>query len=152
MFNGAVLCQPGEVMKACAILLALLALVIGILPRFTDCSSQGRAITLANGAAIPMKCHWAGRAELALAGPLLILAGALFVPRQKESRRSLALLGLALGAAVILLPGPLVGVCANVTMPCQTLMKPALMLAGLLVMATALAILFLSKPPAPLEP
>ena len=48
----------------------VLALVIGILPVFTDCLSQGRSLELANGKTVPMKCHWTGIAEIGVAVPL----------------------------------------------------------------------------------
>ena len=57
-------------MKVIGVLMVVLALVSGILPQFTDCSSQGRAITLPNGKQIDMKCHWTARAEAAMALPL----------------------------------------------------------------------------------
>ena len=53
-------------MKVIGGLLIALALLVAIVPMFTDCASQGRSLTLANGREIPMKCHWTGLAELAL--------------------------------------------------------------------------------------
>ena len=47
--------------KILAGLIIVLALVIGIVPQFTDCQSHGRAIALANGTTVPMKCHWTAR-------------------------------------------------------------------------------------------
>jgi len=51
--------------------IALVALALGtaIVPQFTDCASQGKAITLANGKTVEMKCHWTARAEIAVGRP-----------------------------------------------------------------------------------
>ncbi len=59
-------------MKAAAVSLIVLALLIGVIPQFTDCQSQGKAIQLPNGKTLPMKCHWTARAEIAVAIPLLV--------------------------------------------------------------------------------
>ena len=37
--------------------LVVLALATAIFPQFTDCESQGKMITLANGKTVSMKCH-----------------------------------------------------------------------------------------------
>jgi uncharacterized membrane protein len=122
-------------MKITGILIAALALVVGILPQFTDCLSQGKSIALPNGASIPMKCHWTSQAELALAVPLLALGGLVFVNRRREALRSLAVLGGVLGALVILVPTTLIGVCGSADMLCNMVERPALIFAGILVVA-----------------
>ena len=48
----------------------VLALTMAIVPIFTDCQSQGRALTLQDGRTVPMKCHWAGIAAIGAAVPL----------------------------------------------------------------------------------
>jgi hypothetical protein len=116
--------------KAIGVLMMVLALVSGILPQFTDCASQGRALTLANGREIPMKCTWTARAEAAVAAPLLATGLFMTASRRKELFRVLGLMGIILGAAVILLPTSLIGVCGNPDMICNSLMKPALTLTG----------------------
>jgi len=131
-------------MKGYAVILVLLALVIAVLPQFTDCESQGRHIVLADGREIPMKCHWSGLAELGLGFPILVLGGALFFSRQVETRRALGILGVVLGLIVILIPTVLIGVCASIEMFCNSIMKPALILAGSLVMAISLALVLSS--------
>lgn len=126
-------------MKAIGGLLIILALVVGIVPLFTTCESQGKAIALPNGTSIPMKCHWTGRAELVAAVPLLAL-GAIMVPtRRRETLRALSILGMLTGALVILLPTTLIGVCANPDMLCSMVMRPALILAGILIIAASAA-------------
>ena len=125
-------------MKLAAGLLIVLALVVGVVPAFTDCQSQGRALALANGNTVPMKCHWTGLAELSLAVPLGLVGGATAFGRRKETRRMLAILGMVLGALVISVPTLLIGVCGNADMLCNSIMRPTLILAGGLVMAISL--------------
>lgn len=115
--------------------LIVLALLIGIVPMFSDCTSQGRSLTLANGREIPMKCHWTGLAELALAAPLLVVGALMITSMGAESLRNLSLTGGVAGILVILLPSTLIGVCANPDMRCNALMRPSLILAGSLVVA-----------------
>jgi hypothetical protein len=122
-------------MKVAAVLLVVIALAVAIVPMFTDCQSQGRAIVLANGSTVPMKCHWSGVAELVLAAPLLFVGLAMFASKRKETRRVLALMGLLLGAIIVAVPTVLIGVCASAEMLCNSIMRPTLVLAGILVMA-----------------
>ena len=125
-------------MKIAALLMIVLAIVIGIIPQFTDCESQGRSLTLADGRQIPMKCHWTAQAEVGLAVPLLATGALMTTSRRKESLRNLSLLGALLGVFVILLPTALVGVCANPDMICNSVMKPALILSGSLIVGLSL--------------
>jgi hypothetical protein len=122
-------------MKAAAVSLIVLALLIGVIPQFTDCQSQGKAVQLPNGKTLPMKCHWTARAEIAAAVPLLLSGILLISCRHRESRRNAALMTIVSGLLVILLPTVLIGVCAKPDMPCYALMKPSLVLAGCLVVA-----------------
>jgi hypothetical protein len=117
-------------MKVIGVLMVALALASGILPQFTDCSSQGRAITLPNGKEIDMKCHWTARAEAAMAVPLLATGVAMTASRRKQMLRMLGIMGVLLGAGVILLPTQLIGVCGSADMLCNSLMRPALTLTG----------------------
>lgn len=117
-------------MKLIAGLLIVVALLIGIVPQFTDCASQGRQLTLDNGRQIPMKCHWTAVAEIGMAVPLLATGALMTVSAHKETLRNLSLLGGLLGILAILLPTRLIGVCANPDMVCNSTMKPALILLG----------------------
>jgi len=125
-------------LKVAGAILVVLALVLGVVPLFSDCESQGNAISLANGTTIPMRCHWTGRAELAVAGPLFFAGGLMVTSRRRHVLRALSALGLVLGAFAILLPTALIGVCGNPEMICNLVMKPTLVFAGLLVMGTSL--------------
>jgi hypothetical protein len=123
-------------MRAIAAILVILALVIGIVPQFTDCLAQGSAITLPNGNTIPMRCHWTRQAEIAVAFPLGIVGILVLFSRRRQTLRALLFVGMALGAAAILLPAYLIGVCAGDDMICSMLMKPTLLFAGILAVGT----------------
>jgi len=128
-------------MKLLGAIVLVLGLVIGILPQFTDCQSQGRMITLENGKTLSMKCHWTARSEIAMAAPLVAMGLVTTVVRRKDTRMILGFLGLILGAFVISLPTWLVGVCASPDMVCNAVMKPALILSGIVVSAASLGVM-----------
>jgi hypothetical protein len=125
-------------MKVIAAILIVLALVIGIVPQFTDCLSQGSAIELANGMRLPMRCHWTRQAEVAVAMPLGAVGLLMLFSRRRQTLRALLVVGIVLGVAAILLPAYLIGVCASDEMICSMLMKPTLLFAGVLTVATSL--------------
>jgi hypothetical protein len=127
--------------KAIVAILIILALIVGIVPQFTDCLAQGKTITLPNGNSLPMKCHWTRQAEVAVALPLLVIGVLMLIVRRRETLRALAVVGLALGAASILIPAYLIGVCAGAEMICNMLMKPILLFAGVLIVATCIVAL-----------
>ena len=131
--------------KIAAVIIVVLALVIGILPQFTDCQSQGRAIALQNGKTVPMKCHWTAIAEIGMAVPLLGVGAVTAVSKRKESRRIIAGFGALLGLFVILLPTALIGVCASADMLCNSVMKPTLILSGILIIAISAGTLIMSE-------
>jgi len=117
-------------MKVIAAIFIISAMVIGIVPQFTDCESQGRAIELGNGKTVPMKCHWSAQAEIPLAVTLLAVGVLMWIKNSKESRLILSILGIVLGVFVILIPTYLFGVCASFEMLCNSLMKPILIFFG----------------------
>ena len=131
--------------KVAAVLIVILALVIGIVPQFTDCQSQGRAIELPNGKTVAMKCHWTATAELALAIPIAAVGVLLGFSRRKESMRNLSILGMVLGAIAILVPTSLIGVCASSDMLCNSVMRPLLILMGTLLVAISVVTLIASN-------
>ena len=114
-------------MKLTAAVMIILAVAIGIVPQFTDCESQGRALTLANGRAIPMKCHWTARAEAAIALPLVGAGLIVGLGRGRRALRGPGIMSMVLGASVMLLPTSLIGVCANPDMVCNSVMQPFLL-------------------------
>ncbi len=119
-------------MKAIAIVLLVLAVVLMVVPSFFTCASSGRSIQLPSGKNIPMKCLWTARAEIGLGILLLAVGVLLFISRKLETIRSLSILALILGILIILLPTVLIGVCGNPEMPCAAVMKPTLLLIGII--------------------
>ena len=122
-------------MRAIGAITILLALAIGIIPQFTDCLSQGSAIELPSGATIPMRCHWTRQAEVAVAIPLGVVGAVMIASRRRHTQRALSIVTTSLGLAAVLLPTYLIGVCASQEMICAMVMKPTLLLAGILTMA-----------------
>jgi hypothetical protein len=131
--------------KTMGILMIVLALVIAIVPIFTDCLANGKTLTTADGRSVPMKCHWTAIAEIGLAVPLALIGVFNFTSKRKETLRSLNLIALALGALVIAFPTVLIGVCANKSMPCNMIELPTLIMSGILVMAVSLITLWTSR-------
>jgi hypothetical protein len=128
----------GALLVAIGVILVVLALVIGIVPQFSDCLAQGSVMVLPNGNTLPMRCHWTRQAEIAVALPLGIVGILVLLSRRRQTQRALLLVGMALGLGAILLPTYLIGVCASDEMICSMLMKPTLIFAGVLTAATCL--------------
>ncbi len=128
------------------VVLVLLALAIAIVPTYTDCQSQGKAITLANGNTTPMKCHWSGKAEIAAAVPIIAIGAMMTFTRRKNDYRNLSIMGIILGAAVIAIPtNALIGVCGNAMMTCASVMRPSLQAMGGVVSALSVVGLVMSS-------
>jgi hypothetical protein len=132
-------------LKIPAVLIVILAILIGTLPHFFNCQYDGKALTLENGRQVPMKCYWTAQASLAVAVPLLVVGLLIAFSRQKETLRALALVGAILGTMVILLPTRLIGVCQHPGASCNLVMKPALIFAGSLVIGVSLVGLVISQ-------
>jgi len=123
-----------------------MALVVGIVPLFTDCLSQGLTLKLANGTTAPMKCHWTALAAVGAAIPMGLLGILTFLNKRRESVLPLALMGAVLGAVAIALPTVLIGVCANPTHICNAVMKPTMILGGTIALAASLSTLLVRPP------
>jgi hypothetical protein len=131
--------------KTMGFLLIALALVIAIVPIFTDCLANGKTLATADGRSVPMKCHWTAIAEIGLAVPLLLVGIFDITSKRRETFRTLNLIGLALGALVVAFPTVLIGVCANKMMPCNMIELPTLILSGTLVMGASLITLITTR-------
>jgi hypothetical protein len=131
--------------KLFGITLIVLALVIAVLPFFTDCQSQDKSLTLANGKIVPMKCHWSGIADIGVAVPLLAVGVIMTASRRKNILMTMGILGIILGALVIAFPNWLIGVCPTPTMICHTVMNPGLTVLGSLAIVASLGAIFLAR-------
>jgi hypothetical protein len=133
--------------KVLGVVMILMALVLAIIPAFTDCESAGKMLTTADGRSVSMKCHWAGVAEVAAAIPLAIAGIYALRSRRKETTRFAAIVGVAAGATAILLPTALIGTCGNAMMICNVLMRPILLASGAIAIAASIALFFTAKEP-----
>ena len=77
----------------------------------------GKLLDLANGNQVPMKCHWAGQATIAL-GVILLLLAVMSLTAKKDFKK-FQIVALAGGVMLFLVYGSLIGVCASETMSCQ---------------------------------
>jgi len=134
-------------MKGAGIVLIILALVIGIVPMFTHCELAGPTVPLQSGATTFMKCHWTARAESAVALPLAAAGIAMIISKRRESHRVLAITAGVLGLAAILLPTYLIGVCSSPNMICSMVMRPVLILGGVVTAVASLAVMVRSQGP-----
>ncbi len=127
------------------VVMIVLALVMAIAPVFTDCESQGKMLTTADGRSVSMKCHWAGIAEVAAAIPLALAGIWALRSRRKETTRFAAIVGVAAGATAILLPTALIGTCGNPMMVCNLMMRPILLASGILAIAASIALFVIAR-------
>jgi hypothetical protein len=160
--------------KVLAVLIVIVALVIIIVPQFTNCeygadnaatksmtivkvgsastaqyagmsSAMGGAETAATLPYRMMKCFWSARAELIAGIPLLVVGALLLFARRKETMRVLGIVSVVVGVLTILIPTTIVGTCANPMMVCNTEMKPTLLVAGGLAVALGIAVLVVGE-------
>jgi len=78
----------------------------------------GKMLELANGNQVPMKCHWAGQAALAVSAIILVAAVMAFLA--KKEYKGLMVVTAVSGVVLFLIFTSLIGVCASETMSCQT--------------------------------
>ncbi len=131
-------------MKALAIGIMAAAVLVGGVALLYNCQHDGKALSLANGMKVPMKCFWTAMAEIGGAGLLLVLGGLQLASRTRETNRALGIMGGALGALVILIPTALIGVCAHPDASCHLVMRPAMIFLGILVIGASAAQAFLA--------
>ena len=78
----------------------------------------GKMLELVSGKEVPMKCHWAGQAAIAIS--LIILAAAVMALLAKKEYKGLMVVNAACGVVLFLVFTSLIGVCASAQMRCQT--------------------------------
>jgi peptidoglycan/LPS O-acetylase OafA/YrhL len=110
------------------ILIIILAIGVAVIPQLTKCHSS------------MMVCPYTVKAELALALPILA-EGLVLAAGRKESIFGLAVVGVALGIAVILIPTALIGVDTS-PMLCATVMRPTLLILGVILILANLGLLW----------
>ena len=78
----------------------------------------GKMLETTAGKQVPMKCHWAGQAAIAVA--IIILAAAIAALLAKKEYKGLMLVNAVAGVVLFLVFTKLIGVCASEEMRCQT--------------------------------
>ena len=77
----------------------------------------GKMLELANGNQVPMKCHWAGQAAIAIC--VIILVAAVAALLVKKDYKGLMIVTAVAGIMLFLVFTNLIGVCANEEMRCN---------------------------------
>ena len=77
----------------------------------------GKMLETTAGKQVPMKCHWAGQAAIAVA--IIILAAAIAALLAKKEYKGLMLVNAVAGVVLFLVFTKLIGVCASEEMRCQ---------------------------------
>lgn len=135
-------------MRVLAVIIVAMALIIGIVPQFTNCEARASAMSAttasSTGSTTTMKCFWTARAEIGVAVPLFTIGGLMLLSRRRETRRALAVPAAALGIVAILLPTALIGVCTSPGAICRTALLPFMLIAGGLTVAASLALLIVN--------
>ena len=78
----------------------------------------GKMLELVSGKEVPMKCHWAGQAAIAIC--VIILAAAVMALLAKKEYKGFMVVNAVAGALLFLIfTNTLIGVCASAEMRCQ---------------------------------
>ena len=78
----------------------------------------GKMLELVSGKQVPMKCHWAGQAAIAIS--VVILVAALLTAFAKQGNHSLMAVNGVAAVMLFLVFTSLIGVCASTEMRCQS--------------------------------
>ena len=78
----------------------------------------GKMLELVSGKEVPMKCHWAGQAAIAIC--VLILVAAVMALLAKKEYKGLMVVSAVAAVLLFLVFTSLIGVCASEEMRCQT--------------------------------
>ena len=78
----------------------------------------GKMLELVSGKEVPMKCHWAGQAAVAIC--IIILAAAIMALLAKKEYKGLMVVSAVAAVLLFLVFTSLIGVCASEEMRCQT--------------------------------
>lgn len=85
----------------------------------------------AHGADEPMSCLWASRAVLAIGAVAAVIAIVRIFERDEGERRGLSFSCALLGFLAAAIPGPIIALCADASMSCNTAMRPFVLVVGL---------------------
>ena len=77
----------------------------------------GKMLETTAGKTVPMKCHWAGQAAIAVS--IIILAAAVMALVSRKNPKGLMVVTAVAGVVLFLVFTKLIGVCASEEMRCQ---------------------------------
>ena len=77
----------------------------------------GKMLELVSGKEVPMKCHWAGQAAIAVS--VIILAAAVMALLAKKEYKGLMVVNAVAAVVLFLVFTSLIGVCASAEMRCH---------------------------------
>ena len=77
----------------------------------------GKMLELVSGKQVPMKCHWAGQAAIAIC--IIILAAAVMAFLAKKEYKGLMVVNAVAAVVLFMVFTSLIGVCASEEMRCQ---------------------------------
>ena len=78
----------------------------------------GKMLELVSGKEVPMKCHWAGQAAIAIC--IIILAAAVMALLAKKAYKGLMVVTAVAAVLLFMVFTSLIGVCASEEMRCQS--------------------------------
>ena len=117
--------------KITGIVIALLGLLTALIPTviFKVCAAMDGKF---------MKCHWTSQVEVALGIAVLALGLLIVLAKENAASSAYAVASAINGVLVFLIPTVVIGVCGSADMPCHSGTKPALIIAGALIIVVAL--------------
>ena len=117
--------------KITGIVITLLGLLTALIPTviFKVCAAMDGKF---------MKCHWTSQVEVALGITVLALGLLIILAKENAASSAYAAASAVNGVLVILIPTVVIGVCGSADMPCNSGTKPALIIAGALIIVVAL--------------
>lgn len=84
-------------------------------------------------------CHWAGQAVIACGIVLLALSVIHMIAKSGKSKAYVSVSIAALGIMTAIIPGNFIDLCKMPTMRCLTVMRPSVMIIGLVIAGIAVA-------------
>lgn len=112
--------------KITGIIIAVLGLLTALIPTyiFKVCEAMDGKF---------MKCHWTSQTEVALGIITIVLGLFIVISKEKAAASAYSVASAVNGVLVILIPSLVIGVCGSADMPCNSGTRPALIIAGSLI-------------------
>ena len=114
-----------------------LVFLIGIRTFFSSCGPKEDGTW--------MTCHWAGQAVTGIAAVLLVICVIRLFVKDSGIKQGLSLSVIPAALLSAILPGNLIGLCMMDTMRCRSVMRPAVIVFSLLMIAAAIFDLFVQR-------